>query len=451
MMSWKEHIRKTFQLAYPVCLSQMGHILVGVADTAMVGLIGTEEQAAVALATSVYSIVLVLGIGISYGITPLVAASDGEGDVSGSTRFFKNGVLINFITGVLLFILLFFASPLLLHLDQPARVAEMAIPFFNVLVLSMIPLSLFFSFKQFAEGLSDTRAAMIVSIGANLLNILLNYLMIFGKWGFPEMGLMGSCWASFLSRVVMAIAMFLYLKWKTEYSVYWNNWKLLPYDLKTCIKILNIGIPSGLQFLFEVGAFGFAAIMIGKIGAPELAAHQIALSLAAMTYMLANGISAAASVRVGNQFGMKDLFELRRAAFSAMMMVIVIMGAAGLFFLATKNIIPHYFSKSENVISIASALFVIAAIFQLSDGLQAVALGVLRGVQDVRIPTAITLIAYWIIALPLSYWFAFNQNLGIYGVWYGLSIGLTIAAILLFFRFNYISSRVFRGDHPAVT
>lgn len=447
-MTWKEHINKTFQLAYPVCLSQMGHILVGVADTAMVGLIGTPEQAAVALANSVYAIILVFGIGVSFGITPLVAAADGEGDKFRSTTIFKNGVLVNLIAGIILFTILYFASPLLSHLDQPEDVSSMAIPFFNVLVLSMIPLSLFFSFKQFAEGLSDTKVAMIVSIAANVLNIILNYTMIFGKYGFPEMGLMGSCWASFISRVVMAAAMFFYLWKKKSYSVYWQQWKLASYSWTSIKSILNIGIPSGMQYVFEVGAFSFAAVMIGWIGATELAAHQIALSLAAMTYMMASGISAAASVRVGNQFGVKDLFELRRSAFAALFMVIVVMGAAGLLFVFTREYIPIMFTKEDNVMSIASGLLLIAAFFQLSDGLQTVALGALRGIQDVRIPTGITLVAYWIIALPLSYWLAFTEGMGITGIWYGLSLGLTIAAVLLILRFNYISSRIFRSDHP---
>ncbi len=450
-MTWKEHFKKTYLLAYPVCLSQMGHILVGVADTAMVGLIGTPEQAAVALATSVYSIILVFGIGVSFGITPLVAASDGENDKLRSTTIFKNGMLVNLIAGIVLFGILFFASPLLSHLDQPESVSSMAIPFFNVLVLSMIPLSLFFSFKQFAEGLSDTKVAMIVSIVANLLNVFLNYVMIFGKMGFPEMGLMGSCWASFISRVVMALVMFLYLWKKKAYKIYWKEWKIAKYNWKTSTDILNIGIPSGMQYVFEVGAFSFAAVMIGWIGATELAAHQIALSLAALTYMMASGISAAASVRVGNQFGMRDLQELRRSAFSALMMVVVVMSFAGLLFVFTRGMIPQWFSKEEDVISIASGLLLIAAFFQLSDGLQTVALGALRGIQDVRIPTGITLVAYWIIALPLSYWLAFSKQMGVNGIWYGLSIGLTLAAILLFLRFNYISRRIFRKDHPSFT
>ena len=434
--------RKTFLLAYPLMLSQLGHIMVGVVDTAMVGQIGTVQQAAVALSNSLYTLVLVFGLGVSYGITPLVAAADSSKNYSESAELLKHGVVINTILGILLFLLLFSLSPVLNLFQQKQEVVDLAIPFLNVMMLGMIPLCIFSGFKQFTEGLSFTKIAMLITVGSNLLNILLNYLMIFGHWGFPKMGLMGSCWASFISRVAMAIAMFSYVYYNKPFRVYREGFRFKNISKELTKKILAIGIPSGLQWFFEVGAFAFAVIMIGWISPKAQAAHQIALSLAATTYMMASGLSAAASVRVGNQSGLKNKEGVRTAGFSAFVIVMVFMGLMATSFILLRNYLPSLFTKDADVINIASSLLVIAAFFQLSDGIQVVGLGALRGVKDVKIPTVITLIAYWVIGLPMSYVFGFKLNMGVQGIWYGLSIGLTFAAILLFLRFNHVSKKL---------
>lgn len=434
--------KATFLLAYPVVISQLGHIMVGVVDTAMVGQIGTIEQAAVALSNSLYTLVLVFGLGVSYGITPLVAAADSSKNHSENAALLKHSVIINTLLGILLFLLLIAISPILNLFDQKQEVVDLAIPFLNVMMLGMIPLCIFSGFKQFTEGLSFTRIAMLITIGSNLLNILLNYLMIFGYWGFPEMGLMGSCWASFISRVAMAIAMFYYVYYNRHFKIYWQGFQMRTISKALVKKILAIGIPSGLQWVFEVGAFAFAVVMIGWISPDAQAAHQIALSIAASTYMMASGLSAAASVRVGNQLGLKSREGVRTAGFSAFVMVLVFMGLMAVLFIVFQHFLPTLFSKESNVISIAASLIVIAAFFQLSDGVQVLGLGALRGIKDVKIPTIITLIAYWAIGLPMSYVFGFQMNLGVEGIWYGLSLGLTVAAVFLLWRFNYVSKRI---------
>lgn len=434
--------KATFLLAYPVVISQLGHIMVGVVDTAMVGQIGTIEQAAVALSNSLYTLVLVFGLGVSYGITPLVAAADSSKNHSENAALLKHSVIINTLLGILLFLLLIAISPILNLFDQKQEVVDLAIPFLNVMMLGMIPLCIFSGFKQFTEGLSFTRIAMLITIGSNLLNILLNYLMIFGYWGFPEMGLMGSCWASFISRVAMAIAMFYYVYYNRHFKIYWQGFQMRTISKALVKKILSIGIPSGLQWVFEVGAFAFAVVMIGWISPDAQAAHQIALSIAASTYMMASGLSAAASVRVGNQLGLKSREGVRTAGFSAFVMVLVFMGLMAVLFIVFQHFLPTLFSKESNVISIAASLIVIAAFFQLSDGVQVLGLGALRGIKDVKIPTIITLIAYWAIGLPMSYVFGFQLNLGVEGIWYGLSLGLTVAAVFLLWRFNYVSKRI---------
>ncbi len=434
--------RRTLLLAYPVVLSQLGHIMVGVVDTAMVGQIGTVPQAAVALSNSLYTLVLVFGLGVSYGVTPLVAAADSSKHFAENAKLLKHGVVINTVLGILLFVLLYFISPVLNLFNQKKEVVDMAIPFLNVMMLGMIPLCIFSGFKQFTEGLSFTKIAMVITIGANLINVLLNYLLIFGHWGLPKMGLMGACWATFISRVVMAIGMFLYVYFNKHFKVYWKGFNKIKITKALTKKILGIGVPSGLQWVFEVGAFSFAVIMIGWISATAQAAHQVALSIAATTYMMASGLSAAASVRVGNELGLKNREGVRTAGFSAFIIVLVFMSLMATCFILFRNYLPLLFNNNADVIAVSSSLIVIAAFFQLSDGTQVVGLGALRGMKDVKIPTVITLIAYWVIGLPMSYVFAFKFNLGVQGIWYGLSLGLGVAAVLLFLRFNYVSKRI---------
>jgi multidrug resistance protein, MATE family len=438
----KKDIRETLVLAYPIVLSQLGHVLVGIVDTAIVGQIGTIEQAAVALANAFHFLILIFGIGISFGVTPLVAAADGAGNTSENTTLLKHTLFVNGLTGILLFLLLFLSSPVLYLLDQPLDVVDIAVPFLNVLMLGMIPLCIFSGLKQFAEGLSFTRVAMFISVGANLLNVLLNYLMVFGHWGFPEMGVKGSCWASFIARAIMAIAMFLYIYYNSNFIKYRKGFRLNAISKNIALKILRIGIPSGLQWFFEIGTFSFAIIMMGWISSQAQAAHQIGISLASFTYMAASGMAGATSVRVGNHFGIKDEKGVRRAAFTGMLIVVLTMCICALFFMLFRNNLAFLFTTDKEVIALASTLIIIAAFFQISDGLQAVALGMLRGIQDVKTPTIITLVAYWGLGLPLCYLFGFTLELGPKGVWYGLASGLTISAVLLLWRFNYISKKI---------
>ncbi|MEW6469551.1 MAG: MATE family efflux transporter [Bacteroidota bacterium] len=446
-LSYKEHYRKTLALSLPVCVSNLGHILVGMVDTLMVGKIdpsfagydGTEAQAAVALANSLYILVLVFGIGISYGMTPIVAAADSTGDNVTKANALKNAFYINLGINALLFILLFFASPLLYYLDQSPKVAELAVPFLNVMMLGMIPLSVFFTFKQFAEGLSLTMVTMVVSLVGNGLNILFNWVLIFGHWGFEPMGLQGSCWASFISRVIMALMMFGYVYYQPRFRVYWQEMKKIRLSTAMGRKIFGIGLSTGMQWVFEVGAFSVAVLFMGWIGEDEQAAHQIALSLAAFTYMFASGLSAATSVRVGNQVGMKNLQEARRAGFSGFHIVSAFMLFFALLFLTLNEFLSRQFSVNPKVVELSSVLLLIAAVFQLFDGLQVVALGALRGMEDTRTPTSITLIAYWVVGLPACYLLAFPFGLGPAGIWYGLSLGLAVAAVLLLLRFNHIT------------
>ena len=444
MMSseYQGHFKKNFSLAYPVMLSQLGHVMVGVADNLMVGRLGAIPLAGSSLANAVFFLLLTFGIGVSYAITPLVAAADGEGNKDKIASVLKHGLAINVITGGLLFVLVLLGADALNFMNQPADVVTMAIPYLGVITFSIIPFMIFQTYRQFAEGLSLTKQAMYITVIANLINIILNYILIYGKLGFEPMGLMGAGWATLISRVLMGFMMMAFVYFSHRFKDYRDGFRFKDFTKKKISKMLGIGVPAGMQFTFEVSAFGAAAIMMGWIGASSLAAHQIAINLASISYMMASGLSAAATIRVGNQLGRNDIPTLRKAAFSIYMMVLIFMSLWAVVFLLGKFYLPTLYINDAEVIQMASSLIIIAAFFQLSDGAQVVGLGALRGLSDVKLPTLFTFIAYWVLGLPIGYWLGFKMGFGAQGIWYGLFIGLSVVAVTLFARFNHLSKKI---------
>lgn len=434
-------------LALPVMISQLGHIMVGIADSAMVGKLGATPLAAASLANSMFFLILVFGIGITFGITPLIAQADSEKNTRFGGAVLKNGIYINSIMAVLLFVLVWACSYGTTYLGQEDEVASLTAPYLRIINVSGIFFLAFQTFRQFAEGMSRTLWAMVISVGVNLLNIGLNYLFIFGHWGFPAMGLNGAGYATLISRIIMAIVMAIYVIKLPAFQDFIFHMKKATFDKATAIRILHIGIPSGLQYVFEIGAFAIAAIMIGWLGAASLAAHQIALSLAAATYMLASGISAASTVRIGNQMGLKDYQTMKEVGYTSFAIAAFIMALAGIGFITLNHWLPKLFIDDPAVLSIASQLLIIAAFFQISDGIQSIGLGIHRGLEDTKTPTIITLVSYWVIALPLAYFCGFMLNLGIEGVWYGLAAGLSFAAIGLFTRFYFLSNKIIKTNN----
>ena len=439
---YKEHYHRNFFLAYPVMLSQLGQVLVNVADSLMVGQLGAEPLAAASLALVIFYVIMVFGLGVSYAVTPLVAAADGARDSPKILGIFSNGLMVNTIMGIILALGVVLLTPVLYYLDQPQEVVTLAIPYLKIITIALVPYMIFQSFRQFAEGMGNTRQAMYVTISGNAINIFLNYLLIYGKWGFPEMGLDGAGWATLIARTIMAIAMGLFIYNAPQFRPFRGAFSFMHISKSTIRRILKVGIPAGLQFVFEVSAFGIAAIMMGWLGTQTLAAHQIAINLASISYMMATGIASAATIRVGNQLGRKDPINLRAAGNTCFSMVIIFMGVAAIVFVILRNFFPSLYISDSEVIEIASQLLVVAAFFQISDGVQVVAMGALRGFEDVRIPTLIAVTAYWIIGLPVGYLLAFRLGLGANGIWYGLLIGLSVAAVLLFLRFQQKSRQM---------
>ncbi len=430
---------ESFLLAYPVMLSQLGQVSVGVADSIMVGRVGKESLAGASLGNSIFVLFMTFGIGISYGITPLIAQADGEGKRGKISGLLKNGLFINTLTGIALLCLLIPVTYLTGYLNEPENVVILTRPYLLVISVSILPFMIFQAFRQFAEGLTLTRQSMTVTIIGNLLNIGLNYLLIYGKLGLPALGLLGAGIATLSSRCFMALAMGGYVIVAERFKVYRSLYPKQTVNRRTIRRVLNIGLPSGMQFIFEVGAFSVAAIMMGWLGTVSLAAHQIALNLASLTYMLATGIAAATTIRVANQSGRKNYKMVRKVGYIGFIMSGTFMGVNALLMIAGRHFLPSLYIRDPGVIQLASVLIGIAALFQLSDGIQVVGLGALRGISDVKIPTFITLVAYWILALPVGYISGIMLGMGPRGIWWGLWTGLTTAAILLFLRFNRIS------------
>jgi MATE family multidrug resistance protein len=436
---YKTHYTQNFHLAYPVVISQLGHTLVGLSDSIIIGHTGKVPLAAVSLGVSMFSIFMVTGIGMSYGLTPLIAQENGRGNRGHCGHLLAHSFIINMITGLLLTGGILLVGHNLERMNQPADVAAQAKIFLQYLAASYLPLMVFLTFKQFAEGLGFTRQAMNISIIGNVLNILLGITLVYGLLGLPRMGIAGVGIATFTDRLLMGITMAWYVLTSPRFKEYLPTFHFREIGGATLKKITGLGLPVALQYIFEVSAFSGAVIMAGWIGSAQQAAHQIAISLAAMTYMMASGISAAAGIRSGNNLGAGNFRGLRLSAIASYHMVLVLMGIAAVVFVLGNRILPALYIGDETVIHIASGLLLIAAFFQLFDGTQVVGLGVLRGLGDVKVPTVITMLAYWVIGLPVGYLLGFTFGHGVYGIWWGLSLGLLIASVLLFFRFQAIT------------
>jgi MATE family multidrug resistance protein len=434
--NYKYHIKETIKLAYPVVIGQLGHMMLGVVDSLMVGRLGAVYLAAASLVNGLILLILVLGIGMSVALTPLVAIAKGSEKHDECGIILRQGLLVNLIFSFLLVIVIYFLADLVYYLDQPIEVAQYAESYLKILNISIIPFMLFQTYKQFSEGLSFTKPPMVILVVSNLVNAFGNWVLIFGNLGFPKMELDGAGYASLMTRIFMAIAIFLYIRNAKSFKEFDPSLKFKSINMPIIKKIVNLGIPGGFQMFFEVGGFSFAAIMVGWIGVNQLAAHQIALNLASITFMVGLGISISATIRIGNFLGKRDLAGIKKAGFTALFLVTLIMGSFGLLFFIFRNYLPTLYINDLEVIKIASSLIIIAAIFQIVDGLQVVGVGILRGLTDLKAPMFISFVAYWIIGLPVAYLLGFVFQFGVEGIWVSFIVGLSLAAIFFFLRFR---------------
>ncbi|MHA4895662.1 MATE family efflux transporter [Pedobacter sp. PWIIR3] len=448
---YKPYYKDNLHLALPIVVSQLGHTLVHLADSVIVGhFAGTIQLAAVSLVNSVFMLILVMGIGISYGLTPLIARENGSSNYYECGKLLSNSLIINFGTSIILYLLVHIGSLFVIdHIGQSPEVVAYAKPYLAYLAFSIIPLLIFQTFKQFAEGLGFTKQAMYISIWGNVINVILGVIFVRGMFGIPAMGVKGVGLSTLIDRTLMAIVMFTYVMRSVHFKKYIQSFKITFIDKVRAMQIIKIGAPVAMQYSFEISAFSGAAILIGTIGAVEQAAHQVAINLAAITYMMASGIASAATIKTGNNLGKSNLLDLRRSAIASYHVTIVFMSVTAVFFTFANTFLPYIYTEDKAVIDIAAQLLIIAGFFQLFDGTQVVGLGILRGIGDVNIPTIITFIAYWIIGIPLAYLLGITLNLGVNGIWYGLTFGLLAASFLLFFRFQY-KTKLLAASHVVV-
>ncbi len=426
-------LRPTLRLAAPITAGQVGQMLMGVTDTVMVGHVGTLALAACAFGNNVLMVVAIAGFGVLTAVSVRVSHAHGAGVAHAVARAYYGGVGLSVIGGVLCALGMHLVYPLFHHLGQAPGVVEGAEAYTLIVAWSLIPAWLTATARSYLESQSRPWPAFWIMFGGVLLNVVLNWVLIFGHWGAPALGLAGAGWATLISRVVTFAALTLFVL--SGSSAPAERWKPDMEWWREQASLLRLGIPTGLQLLSEVGAFSVAALLIGRLGAVPLAAHQIAITCASTTFMFPLGVAMASTVRIGQALGggRKDL--LRPIGAGAWSLGLVAMAVFTVILVTAGPAIARAFVSDPAVISIAAQLLIIAGIFQLVDGVQVIGSGLLRGLRDTKAPMWITVVAYWLIALPLGGWFAFGRGEGAAGMWVGLAWGLLFAAGLLVARF----------------
>ncbi|MCP4522010.1 MAG: MATE family efflux transporter [Cytophagales bacterium] len=434
----QNYIKQVFLLAYPVSLGQLGHILTNVADSIMLGKYNSTHLAASSFSFNVFLPFFVMLIGLSLGITPLIANTSSE-NVTERRALFNHSFYYYLFAGIILTILCSLCIPYLSFFGQEEEIVDISSSYLISLAFSLFPIAIFQFFKQYIEGMGHTKPAMFISIGGNLINIVGNFILIYGSsgLGIPALGLEGAGYSTLFSRVIMAIAMytFVHQQFSEYFFIKFNELKRSVFN-----QIHKISFPISLQMLMEVGAFAFTTIMVGWLSKESLVAHQIAISMASISYIVATGISSAMTIKIGEYWGKKDKSKIKRIGNIGLLMVLVWMGACMLIFWLGSSYFPLFYVQSveKDIISMTIGLVLILGVFQLPDGIQVVCSGILRGMNDVNIPMILGGICYWVITIPLGYLFAFTLNWGVQGIWWGFVCGLFTASVLLYLRFRKI-------------
>ena len=426
------HYRATLRLGVPVVISQLGQITVGLADSIMIGRLGATELATAAFANTLFSLPLIFGMGFAMSLTPFTGRAWARKDYASIQTLWKNGLLANLLMAFALLLVaagLYLAMPLM---QQPVHLVAPAQSYFIILSASLLPLMVFFSGKQLLEGLSNTRIAMIITLLGNLLNILGNYLLIYGKAGFPELGLNGAGISTLLARLAMATVMLLLV---VRHRALRQGIRAgLRFSRKEVQRLYRLGLPMGLHLFSESSAFIVSGIMMGWLGETALAAHQIVMSLSTLGFMLYQGIGVSSTIRISQLSAHQQPLLLQAAARASVHIVLLMVLIISLFFLIFRVQLPFLFTPEAEVARLATELILILVIYQLFDALQIIFSGILRGLADARIPGLLTIFSYFGVAIPLSYLSAFHLNLGPAGIWLGFPVGLGVCALLFYFR-----------------
>lgn len=436
VMALKQEARQTIMLALPIIFGELAQMALHLLDTAMIGAISHVQLAAASLVFNVLGIPFVLGIGMTMSIAQTVSMAQGQHDHQKVSHYLFNGFWLCAFFAVFIASCLFFGRNIILLLHQDPEVARLAIPFMEIMSISLIPMLLFMALKQFTDGLQHTRTAMVLSVISLPLNVFLNWLLIYGHWGFPRLEMIGAAYGTLITRSIIFLALGLVILRHRLFRKYIAVRRSQWYFSGTAFReLLKIGIPSGLQIGMEAGAFAVSGIIIGTIGAVEQAAHQIALSCAAFTFMASMGLAQAGSIRVSNAFGTANFNKIAVVGKSTLITALCYGIFCALVFVVFRNDLPLIFNRKREVVSMASVLFVMASLFQISDATQAIGSGLLRGIKDVKVPTILVFIAYWVLGIPSGYLLAFTFKMGAPGVWLGFIIGLTFSSVFLCSRF----------------
>ncbi len=446
--TYKSQYVANIRLALPVVLTQVGQILTQLADNVMVGRYGGDDAlplAAIAFGGSIAFIFLITAIGMAMGLTPLIGELYAQGDRQKSAALLQNGILFYTLLGIATTVLQLAGIPLLYHLGQPVEVVDMALPYYRLLAYSMPFIMLFFAFKQFLEGVGNTHAELIVTVIANLMNIGLNWVFIYGHFGMPEMGATGAGLATLLARIATPLLMIGYFCSRDRYRGYLDGFSLRNYCWKHVRTLVRLGTPIASQMCLESSAFIGTTIMMGWLGTLAISANQIAITVNNCAWMIVTSIGAATTIRISHCYGARDINQLSLAAKASYHLILTWNGFATIAFIVLRHFIPQLFTTNTEVIAITAQLMLFVALYQLSDGLQNISVGILRGLQDVRIITPIAVISYWILNLPVGYLFGFTLGMGPSGLFLGYFVGLTVAAALMMARIR----RTIRRLHTA--
>ena len=438
VMSYRGHVRAIAVLGLPLIGGHLAQFAIGLTDTIMLGWYGVEALAAVTLASSYYFVLFLFGAGFGLAVMPMVATAAAEDDETSVRRSTRMGLWLSLIYAALMMPLLWWSYPIFLLLKQDPQVAETASEYLRVAGWGLFPALLVMVLKSYLAALERTQIVLWITVAAAVVNAVTNYALIFGNWGAPELGVMGAAVASLATQIVSLIFVVFYaMRALPEHSLFQRFWR--P-DWEMFGSVLKLGVPIGLTLLAEVSLFATSAFMMGWIGKEPLAAHGIALNLASAAFMVHLGLSNAATIRAGNALGRRDRAHLKKGAIAVTGMSLVISLLTITLFMAFPEPLISLFMEPDNpqrpqILAIGSGLLAMAALFQLVDGAQVIALGLLRGLQDAKVPMIMAALSYWVIGIPASYFFGFVQGMNGIGIWLGLVLGLACAAILLMARF----------------
>ena len=417
-------------------IGQLGIIILSFADTMMVGRCGTAELGAASFVNNMFNLVIVFSTGFSYGLTPFVGNHYGRGENASVGRILKNALAVNAVVAAGLMALMFVLYLNIHRLGQPAELLPLMRPYYIVLLISLLFVLLFNAFKQFADGITDTVTPMVILLGGNVVNIFLNWILIYGKWGMPRMGLLGAGVATLTARILMMLCFVIVFFTAKRYRPFVRGFKESSVNKEDFVALNKMGMPVGLQMGMETASFSLSTIMVGWLGTVALAAHQVMLTVGQLGFMMYYGMAAAVAVRASNFHGQGDVVRVRENVSAGFRIILVMAAAVSIPLLIMRNSLGFLFADSAEVAAMVAQLVIPFAIYQFGDGLQCNYSNALRGISDVKMVMVYAFIAYFLISLPSAYIFGFVLDWGLTGIWMSFPLGLTSAGLLFYRRYR---------------